>query len=1095
MNNSFDLNQQPLANLVFYRSYSRLINGKKESWGQVCDRVTNYIAKTGHLTIDEFRLIQDYQEKCKSLPAGRVLWVGGTDWIEKPGNYSGAYNCTSLFLDDPSIFGIAAILAMCGCGVGLVIEDEVIKNLPPISNSLNVTCLKNIGETSKKERNEATEIFVLPNRIVIKVGDSKEGWTSAYQHLIYMAMASRPYPEIIVDFGSVRPAGEPLKGFGGIANPGSLNKAFDQIIEILNQAAKDKRHLSAEECCLVVDIMALSIVEGNIRRSAGMKQGSSRNPAFAQIKKNLWSVDADGTWRIDPKKDSLRMSNHTQVFHEKPSLKECIESVREQYYSGEGAIQYAPEAVWRCNTDIAGDKKREFISAYEKGNIESWIKSSYPSMEEKEIKHRSRRYGLNPCVTADTWVLTENGPRQIHTILGKPQSLYVDGNLFQTTDKGFFLKGFKPICLLVTDEGYRIKATLDHKLNKVICQTFSHQYTEFVEIQELMPGDKIKIHDHSEMLITWTGQGSYKDGCEKFLSIKEQSKGCNPEYIKSAYLVSEATKAIKINQFELLRIEEFGYDFYIGFLSSVLRDLSNLYYSEEGLNLSIEGSQDVLLSTQRMLLRLGVVSRVVPGNNYFSLLIGGENILRVVEKLDLTESQIDQLNQHFTKNPNIKKEPFSVTVKEILEIGNQDVYDCQVPGPNFYDGNGFHVHNCGEIIGRDYHCNLSEIHLSRIDPTDFKDQFQAFEAGALNVAALLHHRFNIPLHQESREMDPIVGVSFTGLFDFFVKLFGRNWLLWWKAGRSPSYISGESTELIKKIMLCEKFLCETLNCQSFGLELDNNFYPLGKYYKHIESLYLRYWRGVVKDKIVAYCNRHQLKVPTRYTTIQPSGTKSLLTNSSPGWHPPKGIYFIRRITFRAYDPIALAAIDFGYTVVPSQSAKTEDGKLLDDPYDPRAKEWLVEVPVKVDWADIVEDDDGIDPGQFPAIAQIDFSMLCQEEYVNHNVSATWEIRENEIEIVGKRIYDLIQEGSGYISAAILARFDDHQTFPRLPFEPINKDKYEELVNRVGSRQLSADFNFLLNKHIKSVALYDDSPQDMACSGLKCEIEIIPTKRH
>ena len=1085
MSNSFDINQQPLANLVFYRSYSRLKDKKKESWEQVSERVTKYIAKTGHLTPEEFKLIQEYQISCKSLPAGRVLWVGGTEWIEKQDNYSGAYNCTSLFLNHPSVFGIAATLAMCGCGVGLVIEEEVIQKMPPIINRLNVTCLKNIGETAKRDRNEATEISVLPSKITIKVGDSKEGWTSAYQQLIYMAMASYPYPEIIVDFASVRPAGEPLKGFGGISNPGSLNKAFEEVVEILNKVAADKRHLSAEECCLIVDIMALSIVEGNIRRSAGMKQGSP-NTAFAAMKDNLWTVDVNGNWKIDPKKDALRMSNHTQVFHTKPSLEECIESVRKQYYSGEGAIQYAPEAVWRCNTDIAGEKKQEFISAYESGNIEDWIKASRPDMDEVEVKHRSNRYGLNPCITADTWVLTEEGPKQVCSIIGKPQSLYVDGNLFHTTEEGFFLKGFKPICLLITEEGYRIKATLNHKLNKVICQTFTHQYTEFVEIQELMPGDKIRLHDHTEMLITWSGFGSYEDGIQRFQSIKDQSKGCNPDYIKPTYLISEAMKAIKINQFDLLKMEEFGYEFYRGFLSSLLQDLSSLHYSDEGMNLRLEGTQDVLLSLQRMFLRLGVVSRLLPVNNFFSLLIGGENILRVIERLDLTEAQIDQLHKHFTGNPNVQKESFSVTVKEIIEIGNQDVYDCQVPGPNFYDGNGFHVHNCGEIIGADYHCNLSEIHLIRIDPVDFNDQERAFQAGALNVAALLHHKFSLALHKKSRELDPIVGVSFTGLFDFFVKLFGRNWLKWWQSDRSPDYASAESIELIAKIMGCEDFLCKRLDRPKFNLTPnDHDNYPLGRYYKHIEVLYLRYWREVVKEKIFSYCEKHGLKKPTRYTTIQPSGTKSLLTNSSPGWHPPKGIYFIRRITFRAYDPIALAAIDFGYSVVPSQNAKAEDGSLLDDPYDPRAKEWLVEVPVKVTWADVADD---IDPGQFSALSQIYFSMLCLTEYATHNVSATWELRESEIEKVGEWTYRSIQAGNGYISAAILARFDDHQTFPRLPFEPISKEKYEELVNRVGSRRLSDDFNLLVNKHIDNVDIYDDSPQDHSCSGLKCEID-------
>ena len=44
-----------------------------------------------------------------------------------------------------------------------------------------------------------------------------------------------------------------------------------------------------------------------------------------------------------------RMANHTRVFHRKPTLEECIDAVRKQYYSGEGAIQWAGEAVARAN--------------------------------------------------------------------------------------------------------------------------------------------------------------------------------------------------------------------------------------------------------------------------------------------------------------------------------------------------------------------------------------------------------------------------------------------------------------------------------------------------------------------------------------------------------------------------------------------------------------------------------------------------------------------------------------------------------------------------------------------------------------------------
>ena len=56
-------------------------------------------------------------------------------------------------------------------------------------------------------------------------------------------------------------------------------------------------------------------------------------------------------------------------------------------------------------------------------------------------------------------------------------------------------------------------------------------------------------------------------------------------------------------------------------------------------------------------------------------------------------------------------------------------------------------------------------------------------------------------------------------------------------------------------------------------------------------------------------------------------------------------------------------------------------------------------------------------------------MQVQKHYTTHNTSATIEFREPEIEFLAERIHQAIQNDEGYISAALLARFDDLQTFP------------------------------------------------------------------
>jgi ribonucleotide reductase class II len=133
--------------------------------------------------------------------------------------------------------------------------------------------------------------------------------------------------------------------------------------------------------------------------SAGMRQGFSEDNLFADAKNNLWQQDENGNWRIDPERDALRMANHTRVFHQKPTLQECLDAVRKQYYSGEGAIQWAGEALARANCDLLRnhEQKVDFLKAYAEGKGKDWLQQHNPQIPESELEHRLARYGLNPC--------------------------------------------------------------------------------------------------------------------------------------------------------------------------------------------------------------------------------------------------------------------------------------------------------------------------------------------------------------------------------------------------------------------------------------------------------------------------------------------------------------------------------------------------------------------------------------------------------------------------------------------------------------------------------------------------------------------------
>jgi intein/homing endonuclease len=217
--------------------------------------------------------------------------------------------------------------------------------------------------------------------------------------------------------------------------------------------------------------------------------------------------------------------------------------------------------------------------------------------------------------------------------------------------------------------------------------------------------------------------------------------------------------------------------------------------------------------------------------------------------------------------------------------------------------------------------------------------------------------------------------------------------------------------------------------------------------------------------------------------LKSHNTKSLLTGASPGWHPPKAAMFLRRMTFRRNDPVALACIELGYSVIPSQTDKDEHNQLLNDPFDPRCTEWLIEMPIATSWAhlDGVEE---IDISKFSAISQFDFYMQVQKYYTTHNTSATIELREEEILPLATKIYESIQNDDGYISAALLQRFDtDFKSYPRLPFEPISKETYDRLVADVATRSSGKTFAEALAKYDLGDLSAEVGPA--GCDGDKC----------
>lgn len=130
---------------------------------------------------------------------------------------------------------------------------------------------------------------------------------------------------------------------------------------------------------------------------------------------------------------------------------------------------------------------------------------------ENNLGYCERIEATNPCVTADTWVMTAKGARQVRDLVDRPFEAVVDGKCYPTESRGFFFTGNKPVLRLNTAEGHALRLTDDHPVLRVSKMTRYLRETEWVKAGELRPHDKIVLHDH-RTLPAWDGAHTEEEG-------------------------------------------------------------------------------------------------------------------------------------------------------------------------------------------------------------------------------------------------------------------------------------------------------------------------------------------------------------------------------------------------------------------------------------------------------------------------------------------------------------------------------------------------------------------------------------------------------
>jgi ribonucleoside-triphosphate reductase len=305
---------------------------RRETWDETVSRYFNFFEE--HLMdMHKFALdkktrreLEESVLSLKTMPSMRCLMTAGE--ALKRENVAG-YNCSYVAVDSPRSFDEILYILMNGTGVGFSVESKFTEQLPIV----------------------AEDFF--PSDTVIAVADSKLGWAKALKELIHL-LYSGQIPRW--DMSKVRPAGAPLKTFGGRASgPGPLNDLFHFCVTKFKSAAG--RRLTTLECHDIVCKIAEIVVVGGVRRSALISLSDLSDDRMRVAKSGEW-------WKDNPQR---ALANNSYVAKD--------------------------------NVDV-GIFMKEWLSLYESHSGERGIFSRQASKKQAEkFGRRDPNYdfGCNPC--------------------------------------------------------------------------------------------------------------------------------------------------------------------------------------------------------------------------------------------------------------------------------------------------------------------------------------------------------------------------------------------------------------------------------------------------------------------------------------------------------------------------------------------------------------------------------------------------------------------------------------------------------------------------------------------------------------------------
>ena len=259
--------------------------GRRETWDETVERYFNFFSEwleekhDYKLENGERTELENAVKELKVMPSMRCLMTAGP--ALKKENTAG-YNCSYVKVDSPRSFDEILYVLMNGTGVGFSVEEEYTAQMPVVPDELYET------------------------DTVIVVADSKLGWAKAFKELVSLLYGGH-IPKW--DVSKVRPAGSPLKTFGGRASgPEPLVDLFNFTINTFKGATG--RKLKPIECHDIVCKTAEIVVVGGVRRSALISLSDLNDREMRFAKSGQW-------WEQDVQR---ALANNSVNYKEKPDV-------------------------------------------------------------------------------------------------------------------------------------------------------------------------------------------------------------------------------------------------------------------------------------------------------------------------------------------------------------------------------------------------------------------------------------------------------------------------------------------------------------------------------------------------------------------------------------------------------------------------------------------------------------------------------------------------------------------------------------------------------------------------------------------------------